>query len=63
VVHFDGEEVVASYNLLTDSLMQNNLQTITTMGAHQPVVDSLLMRAKAIIQNYNNDLIHNKTHE
>ena len=63
VVHFDGEEVVASYNLLTDSLMQTNLQTSAQSATHQPIVDSLLIRAKAVIQTYNNSLIHNKTHE
>ena len=63
VVHFDGEEVVASYNLLTDSLMQINLQTGAQSALHQPIVDSLLIRAKAVIQTYNNSLISNQTHE
>lgn len=60
---FDGEKNVGFYNLTNDSLMQQNLinQKILLPNITQKL-DSMEQTIKAIIQQYNYALIHNKTH-
>lgn len=59
VLQFDGEKSIGWYDLTADSLMKNNL-------IHQPTQkekrEELERNLKAIIQDYNSRLIHNKSH-
>lgn len=59
VLKFDGEKTIGLYNTSNDHLLQKNL---VNQLATQQKQDSLDRYLKAVIQQYNNGLIDNKTH-
>lgn len=59
VLQFDGQKVLALYNLQTDGLMMENL---VKQGLNIPVADSMLLTTKAMIQTYQNKVVRNKTY-
>lgn len=59
VLKFDGDRTSAFYNLQTDTFSRKNLVDAASL---KPRKDSLEWYLKAVIQQYNNRLIDNKTH-
>jgi phosphoglycerol transferase MdoB-like AlkP superfamily enzyme len=53
-IYFDGQEVVAFYNVESDPLLANNLKD------KEPVPHRYLDLMKAVIQQYNNRMIENR---
>jgi hypothetical protein len=58
VLHFDGNNVLAFYNLSNDSLMNMNLSDDKSTIEIQ---NQLKNKLKAYLQEYSNRLIRNKT--
>lgn len=56
VLHFDGNEVLAFYDLSNDLFMNNNLKNSSEIKGR------MLNKLKAYLQQYSNCLIRNKTH-
>lgn len=56
---FDGRQIMGFYNYETDTLMRHNLAGDASL---RPRRDSLELYLKAVIQQYNNRLIDNKTY-
>ncbi len=59
VLHFDGNNILAFYNLSNDSLMKLNLFNDKSTSEMQIQMKNKL---KAYLQEYSNRLIRNKTH-
>ncbi len=59
VLHFDGNNILAFYNLSNDSLMKLNLFNDKSTSEIQIQMENKL---KAYLQEYSNRLIRNKTH-
>lgn len=57
VLHFNGDKTIGLYNYKVDSLMNNNLMRD---AAFLKQIEEMEERSKAIVQTYNNALIHNK---
>jgi len=58
VYHFDGKTGQAFFDLKKDSLMRNNQ---LKNNQYFPIINKMDSTVKSIIQQYNNDLINNKT--
>ncbi|MBC7384015.1 MAG: LTA synthase family protein [Bacteroidia bacterium] len=58
VYHFDGQKELGFYDLLSDSLMRNNLIIKMDINPPKQKMDSLL---KSVLQQYHERLINNKT--
>lgn len=58
VLLFDGEKTTGFYQLTTDSLLQQNLLTDSTITIQK---NELEKKLKGILQQYNNRLINNQT--
>ncbi|OYU94441.1 MAG: hypothetical protein CFE21_15650 [Bacteroidetes bacterium B1(2017)] len=58
VYHFDGVNPMAFYSLDTDTLLKKNKLTVPVYASK---IDSMDKTLKAIIQTYNQRVIHNKT--
>ena len=59
VLHFDGNETLAFYDMQDDSLLQHDLKNSKT---RLDIQENMEMKLKAYLQQYSNRLIHNKTH-
>lgn len=57
VLHFNGDKSIGFYNYRVDSLLGNNLIGDTSFLKQ---IEAMEDRCKAIVQTYNNALIHNK---
>jgi hypothetical protein len=59
VYHFDGKAGLAFFDLKKDSFMRTSqLKNVQYL----PIINKMDSAVKCIIQQYNNDLINNKTH-
>jgi len=52
---FNGSETIGLYNFKTDKILSNNL-----LGTMPEVEQNMVLKIKAIIQQYNNRMIDNK---
>ncbi|MFY8021632.1 MAG: LTA synthase family protein [Bacteroidia bacterium] len=59
VLHFDGKEVLAFYDMQGDSLLQKDIKNTQYALPQQA---QLLQKLKAYLQQYSNRLIKNQTH-
>jgi len=54
-LHFEEDKAIGFYNYISDPLLEHNL-----LGQYPEEENEMILSLKAIIQQYNNRLIHNQ---